>query len=66
VKLNRPFGGGHILEKYSAPPFAVPGVMIEVNRALYLDETNLTPLAGHMDILTKAMRKLAATALEHQ
>ncbi len=65
VRLNHPFSGGWILEKYSAPPFSVPGVMIEINRALYLDEKNLLPLAGRVATINKAMRKLAITALEY-
>ena len=58
--LNRPFDGGHILRRYSAPPFSVPGVMIEVNRALYLDEDSLRPLPGRLEALSKAMRRLSA------
>jgi N-formylglutamate amidohydrolase len=58
--LNAPFDGGHILRRYSGPPFSAPGVMIEVNRALYLDETTLQPLPGRIEALAKAMRRLAA------
>lgn len=63
VKLNQPFGGGHILEKYSAPPFSIPGVMIEMNRALYLDEETLIPIPGRIEKIAQAMKKLAAFAL---
>jgi N-formylglutamate amidohydrolase len=63
VRLNRPFDGGSILEKYSAPPYSVPGVMIEVNRGLYLDEETLAPLPGRMEKLSKALGKLAALAV---
>jgi N-formylglutamate deformylase len=59
VVLNRPFDGGHVLRKYSAPPYAVPGVMIEVNRALYLDEETLEPLPKRIPRLQKAMVRLA-------
>src|SRR5690606_20395106 len=48
VRLNTPFDGGHILKKYSSPPYGVPGVMIEVNRALYLDEAALSPIPGRV------------------
>jgi N-formylglutamate deformylase len=58
--LNRPFDGGHVLRRYSAPPFSTPGIMIEVNRALYLDEATLRPLPGRVEALSKAMRRLAA------
>jgi N-formylglutamate deformylase len=63
VSLNQPFAGGFILEKYSAPPFSVPGIMIEVNRALYLNEDTLEPIPGRIETLSKAMRILASSAL---
>ncbi len=63
VRLNQPFGGGSILEKYSAPPYSVPGVMIEVNRALYLDEESLEPIPGRVAKLSKAMGQLASAIL---
>ncbi|HLP41882.1 MAG TPA: N-formylglutamate amidohydrolase [Fibrobacteria bacterium] len=63
VRLNDPFDGGHILRKYSSPPFNVPGVMIEVNRALYLDERTLEPLSGRIQKLRKAMARLSREAI---
>lgn len=57
--LNKPFDGGHILRKYSSAPYAVPGVMIEINRALYLDEATLAPLPKRIAKLQKAMVRLA-------
>jgi N-formylglutamate deformylase len=64
VELNQPFSGGLILEKYSAAPFSVPGVMIEVNRALYLDEGTLTPLPSRVEKLSKAMNQLGTWIFE--
>jgi N-formylglutamate deformylase len=57
--LNRPFDGGHILRRYSSPPFSVPGAMIEINRALYLDEETLEPIPQRIARLRKAMNRLA-------
>jgi N-formylglutamate amidohydrolase len=62
--LNHPFDGGHILRKYSQAPYGVPGVMIEVNRALYLDEETLAPLPGRVEAISKAMSELAGWILE--
>lgn len=61
--LNKPFDGGHILRKYSSPPYGVPGVMIEVNRALYLDEETLQPIPGRIPKLRKAMNRVARALL---
>ncbi len=63
--LNHPFEGGHILRKYSLPPFSVPGVMIEVNRALYLDEATLEPIPGRVEAVSGAMSRLAAWILDN-
>jgi len=62
--LNSPFDGGHVLRRYSAAPFSVPGVMIEVNRALYLDEESLRHLPGRIETLSKAVQRLAAWLTE--
>jgi N-formylglutamate amidohydrolase len=61
VRLNQPFGGGHILRQYSRPPFGVPGVMIEVNRDLYLDEETLQPIPGRIERLRQAFSALAVS-----
>ena len=65
VALNVPFDGGQILRKYSRPPYSVPGVMIEINRALYLDEDSLEPIPGRVEAISKAMARLAAWISEN-
>lgn len=57
--LNSPFDGGYVLRKYSVAPYSVPGVMVEVNRALYLDEETLEPLPKRIQKLQKTMVRLA-------
>lgn len=55
VQLNRPYAGGFITEHYGRPGDGVHTLQIEINRALYLDETALTRtrgfdrLAGHLE-----------------
>jgi N-formylglutamate amidohydrolase len=63
--LNDPFDGGHLLRKYSSMPYSVPGVMIELNRALYLDEETLEPIPGRLESISKAMSRLAAWIVEN-
>ena len=46
VALNRPYAGGFITEHYGRPFEGVHAVQIEINRALYLNETSLQHLAG--------------------
>lgn len=43
--VNRPYAGGYITEHYGRPAQGVHAVQIEINRALYLNETSLQPTA---------------------
>jgi N-formylglutamate amidohydrolase len=44
--LNRPYAGGFITEHYGRPFKGVHALQIEINRALYLDETTLESTPG--------------------
>jgi N-formylglutamate amidohydrolase len=46
VQLNRPYAGGFITEHYGRPVTGIHALQIEVNRALYIDESTLEPHAG--------------------
>jgi N-formylglutamate amidohydrolase len=46
VTRNRPYAGGFITEHYGAPASGVHALQIEVNRALYMNETTLEPHPG--------------------
>jgi N-formylglutamate amidohydrolase len=48
--LNRPYAGGFITEHYGRPFKGVHALQIEINRALYLDETTLQPTAGFANL----------------
>lgn len=41
VQVNRPYAGGFITEYYGNPARGVQSLQLEINRALYLDETTL-------------------------
>ena len=58
IALNRPFEGGYILKKYSAAPFSVPGILLEINRALYWDEVKVAPIPGRIAVINAAIREL--------
>ena len=46
VTRNKPYAGGFITEHYGRPLKGLHAIQIEINRALYLDETTLRPTAG--------------------
>ena len=46
VQINRPYAGGFITEYYGNPGRGVQSLQLEINRALYLNETTLTKSDG--------------------
>jgi N-formylglutamate amidohydrolase len=50
VLLNRPYAGGFITEYYGRPFEGVHALQIEINRALYLDETTLQASPGFIPL----------------
>jgi N-formylglutamate amidohydrolase len=46
VARNRPYAGGYITERYGAPESGRHAVQIEINRALYMDESDGALTAG--------------------
>lgn len=66
VARNRPYAGGFITEHYGRPDRGLHAVQIEINRALYVNETTyeLLPQADELaDLLTNAMVGLGEAAL---
>lgn len=64
VWLNRPFTSGGIQERYSDPnePHHRPGFVVEINRALYLDDVG-KPIPGRIEALNAAFNRFLAAAL---
>jgi N-formylglutamate amidohydrolase len=46
VSRNTPYAGGYTTEHYGRPSARTHALQIEINRALYLDETRLAPTSG--------------------
>ncbi len=46
VALNKPYAGGYITEHYGRPQQGRHALQVEINRALYMDETNFAKSAG--------------------
>lgn len=46
VARNRPYAGGHVVERHGRPAARRHAVQVEVRRDLYLDEATLAPHAG--------------------
>jgi len=58
VALNSPYAGGHTLDRHGRPKAGRHAMQIEIDRALYLDETQRDPGPG----LAMARRTLASIA----
>ncbi len=59
VARNRPYSGGFVTRHYGKPEEAVHGLQIEVNRFLYMDESEIRRGAG-LPRLARDMRKVIA------
>lgn len=46
VARNAPFAGAHVTQAYGRPSHGVHVVQVEIDRALYMDETSVEPLPG--------------------
>lgn len=57
VAINRPFAGGYTTRHYGYPRHRIHSLQIEINRALYMDEHDYTPLPG-FDHISTLMRDL--------
>src|SRR5580704_495068 len=62
VGRNAPYPGGYTTEHYSRPGRGVHALQIEINRALYFDETALELTAGFATLKTDLERLFAALA----
>ncbi len=62
VGRNRPYAGGFITERYGRPP-GIHAIQIEVNRALYMNESTFERNAG-FDGLRLALRTTAARLID--
>jgi N-formylglutamate amidohydrolase len=59
VARNRPYSGGFVTRHYGKPEEAVHGLQIEVNRFLYMDESEIRRGAG-LPRLARDMREVIA------
>jgi N-formylglutamate amidohydrolase len=66
VACNTPYAGGFTTRHYGRPRQGVHALQIELNRALYMDESTMTPLAGFSTLagdMTKLVAALGAVDL---
>jgi N-formylglutamate amidohydrolase len=58
VALNKPYAGGYITEHYGRPQQGRHALQVEINRALYMDETTFERSAG-FDGLKRDLERMA-------
>ena len=66
VARNAPYSGGFTTQHYGRPAEGVHALQIEINRAIYMDEANYTPLPGFQTLqrdLGSLLEALAALDL---
>ena len=62
VTRNAPYAGGYTTEFYGRPGAGVHALQIEINRALYVNETTLQPLEGFARLKSDLEQVIAALA----
>ena len=64
VGLNAPYAGGYATQTWGQPEDGFQAVQVELNRALYLDETTLEPSADYGRFSRALDRVIAGLAAE--
>ncbi|HEX8418203.1 MAG TPA: N-formylglutamate amidohydrolase [Methylobacterium sp.] len=64
VTRNKPYAGGFITEHYGEPNVGRHALQIEINRALYMNETTLAITQGFSELVWKLREVVAAVAVE--
>ena len=62
VALNKPYAGGYITEHYGRPQKGRHALQIEMNRALYMDETNFAKSEGFERLRSDSLTMVQALA----
>ncbi|MDG1007923.1 MAG: N-formylglutamate amidohydrolase [Alphaproteobacteria bacterium] len=62
VARNKPYAGGFITDRYGRPADGTHAVQIEINRAIYMDESNYTKHAGFTRLQNDLTELVAAFA----
>ena len=67
VRRNNPYSGGYVAQAYGRPGQGVHALQLEINRALYMNETTLEPSTGFATVqeaLKGLIERLSAAALQ--
>jgi N-formylglutamate amidohydrolase len=67
VRRNNPYSGGYVAQAYGRPAQGVHVLQLEINRALYMNETTLEPTQGFaavQDVLKILIERLSSAALQ--
>ena len=62
VRINDPFKGAELIERYSDPAAGRHALQIEINRRLYLDEARIDKTAGFENLRADLSRLVATVA----
>ena len=66
MALNQPYSGGWTTQRWGRPTEGFHAVQIELNRALYLDETTLEPGRGWSRCAAGTARVIAGLLADHR
>lgn len=65
VRLNHPYLGGTIVQKYGHPKKGHQALMVELNRKLYMDENSKQIIPEKADLVKKRLNKVISEIYNH-
>ena len=55
ITLNTPFPGGYGVRTHTSPSRGIPGVQLELNQQLWVDEESFVPIPGRIDWIREVL-----------
>ena len=63
VARNDPYAGGFVTQNYGRPNSGIHALQVEVNRALYMDESTITRASGMAKLVEDLGKLIASLAI---
>ncbi len=64
VRINDPFPGGHGVRTHARPDEGIPGIQLELNQGLWIDQETWERIPGRMDWIKRVMTRWIEDVIE--
>ena len=66
VNLNTPFPGGYGVRTHAAPAKGIPGIQLELNQSLWVDEQTFVEIPGRVDWMREVLQHWLDDVVEYR